>query len=729
MPALIIESYSNISGKLENVSDVILSDIQKIASANDWKIYVSSGLRSHDHDSRHKLGVAVDISAINGYSYGKKDDERRAEFTRLGDELVAALERIGYVPGEYSKRNGEKISRPKAYLWKTMSGGNHFDHIHVSNTTGVKSTTMSTASTTVTDPKSKKITDWNQVKTWIKSKFNNSDYGDYLLINIDGKTIRIYKNGVANINVKTKETWELTKLPTGEYSFKIGSTEYSPEVQVIDTTKDSGVKAATGKVGAVVKDASRVDDEWQTIDYVQTILDFIGFIPGVGDVIDIVNALIYFYREKWIDGVLSLVAVIPVAGSAIAMSLKGAFKAMKASGVNTMIKLALKGDITQWRKFLAKQVKEGKLTNAQLKQMEQWGDEAAKMLRASGRTLKKWETEMSWVGLDAKTVSKTFDEWASYVDKLFTKTGTGAFKVSKMDKVRKTIQKGISKVTWKVVKLPFKLVYMAGNVLTAGLLRIGINSLKTLFGWSTGKQAKLMRALNQSYAKKLIASPMLSAQMMKANRQTASNLEKILPKYFPNQKITNIWDENTYDIYQMLKKLKDSDPKQYRRVAKQIADQSESANNIWYRAFVADELAAAYNVVKPGAVLKQSIADDGVLGVFKEMKFGIKSWDVLSNEVQDLAEQMGYDDKDDPNGLVVPLLFSTYMHTLGATKEETSDTIDPEDVINDDEVSKIKQMYDAAPGDTLNEKKDYLLSEDGISEIKFWAFTKIMNLL
>lgn len=129
-------TYPNLSGKINNVVDSILGDIQTIAAEKNWTVYVSSGHRPNDHDSRHKLGAAVDIAAINGNSYNKN----REEFTRLGDELVDMLKSMGYVSGEYRIRNGKKIPHTKAYLWQTYSGGNHFHHIHASNITGVKST-------------------------------------------------------------------------------------------------------------------------------------------------------------------------------------------------------------------------------------------------------------------------------------------------------------------------------------------------------------------------------------------------------------------------------------------------------------------------------------------------------------------------------------------------------------------------------------------------------------
>ena len=62
------------------------------------------------------------------------------------------------------------------------------------------------------------------------------------------------------------------------------------------------------------------------IDDVQGVLDYAGFIPGIGDFFDAVNALIYLFRKKWILGGLSLVAVIPIVGSVIATPFKALHK-------------------------------------------------------------------------------------------------------------------------------------------------------------------------------------------------------------------------------------------------------------------------------------------------------------------------------------------------------------------------------------------------------------------
>ena len=62
------------------------------------------------------------------------------------------------------------------------------------------------------------------------------------------------------------------------------------------------------------------------IDDVQSVLDWAGFIPGIGDALDAINAIIYMVRKKWVLGALSLVAVIPVVGSVIATPFKALHK-------------------------------------------------------------------------------------------------------------------------------------------------------------------------------------------------------------------------------------------------------------------------------------------------------------------------------------------------------------------------------------------------------------------
>jgi len=58
-----------------------------------------------------------------------------------------------------------------------------------------------------------------------------------------------------------------------------------------------------------------------TWDDVQNLLSWAGFIPVIGDVIDAVNGVIYFFRNKIMLGAFSIIAALPGVGSVLAKSI------------------------------------------------------------------------------------------------------------------------------------------------------------------------------------------------------------------------------------------------------------------------------------------------------------------------------------------------------------------------------------------------------------------------
>ena len=70
-------------------------------------------------------------------------------------------------------------------------------------------------------------------------------------------------------------------------------------------------------------------EELSPLDTIQTVMDVAGFIPGVGDWIDLVNGSIYAARGDWTNAGLSLIAVIPLVGSLAAMGRLGEAATLK----------------------------------------------------------------------------------------------------------------------------------------------------------------------------------------------------------------------------------------------------------------------------------------------------------------------------------------------------------------------------------------------------------------
>lgn len=154
--------------------------------------------------------------------------------------------------------------------------------------------------------------------------------GDWLhvKVTINGKTFVGY---VAHGVVRFAE-------PTGSPMASSNTRPHSSHSQV-------GVQPSLTK-----KSEEKVDGEHRNkiLDGLQTVLDFVGFIPGIGEAADLTNAGISALRGHYLEAALSLISVIPGVGDAIG---KGAKYALKFADVGVARKAlaALKSvDLTDY---------------------------------------------------------------------------------------------------------------------------------------------------------------------------------------------------------------------------------------------------------------------------------------------------------------------------------------------------------------------------------------------
>jgi flagellum-specific peptidoglycan hydrolase FlgJ len=116
------------------INPILISDIIKALKAINMRAEISWSRTGHSKYtkkgtiSRHWTGNAVDISVIEGIGNPKGKSSNKgignANFMENGDRLVAELKKLGYTFGEI---------KTKGYLWRTNEGGNHWNHVHVSN--------------------------------------------------------------------------------------------------------------------------------------------------------------------------------------------------------------------------------------------------------------------------------------------------------------------------------------------------------------------------------------------------------------------------------------------------------------------------------------------------------------------------------------------------------------------------------------------------------------------
>lgn len=139
---LVSTNYSNVkfdndATRNDSVNKALLDDIQQAASNVGIVTTITTAKSGHSektksgNTSRHMSGAGVDIALLNGVGSGGASNSSNgsSEFRALGNKLKDSLVSLGYT---WNSESGN----PKAVLWQTDTGGNHYNHLHVSNNSG-----------------------------------------------------------------------------------------------------------------------------------------------------------------------------------------------------------------------------------------------------------------------------------------------------------------------------------------------------------------------------------------------------------------------------------------------------------------------------------------------------------------------------------------------------------------------------------------------------------------
>lgn len=92
----------------------------------------------------------------------------------------------------------------------------------------------------------------------------------------------------------------------------------------------------------------------EILDGLQTVLDLVGFIPGLGEVADLTNAGISAMRGNYLEAALSLISVIPGVGDAIGKGAKYALKFADAGMARKALEALRKVDLAAYFNKLAR---------------------------------------------------------------------------------------------------------------------------------------------------------------------------------------------------------------------------------------------------------------------------------------------------------------------------------------------------------------------------------------
>ena len=132
--------YDNDGTKNDSVNKPLLDDINSAAKSVGIVATITTAKTGHavkttsNNVSRHMNGTGVDVAILDGIGSGGATNAKNGipTFRNLGFKLKNALVSMGYT---WNTERGND----KAVLWHTNTGGNHYNHLHISNRSGVSS--------------------------------------------------------------------------------------------------------------------------------------------------------------------------------------------------------------------------------------------------------------------------------------------------------------------------------------------------------------------------------------------------------------------------------------------------------------------------------------------------------------------------------------------------------------------------------------------------------------
>ena len=404
--------------------------------------------------------------------------------------------------------------------------------------------------------------------------------------------------------------------------------------------------------------------EMPWLDTLQTVLDFAGLIPVIGDALDVINAIIYFWREKYFEGFLSLIAIIPVVGSLISLGIKGAFKGIKTAiggskllskvGASNLIgRWWLKGDPKAIKELADNLLATGTISATQLRQIEKSFGSLSNLLRSASKGIPNIP--------GSKSVVKAIDDAADTLTlgrKGFDDALTAAAKVAPdVEKVAATIWKTpkavanaltlgllprIKKMPW----FPTKQLAAMGAETQARFITRSAQSpeklgLLTKFGGASQRRA-VTREFNGFYRS---MSERKAGSLLKQNKKTIDNIMQTnssLNRLF-NKKGGIDWDgmlQSADKTEVFMTALKTADPKLAEEFGKVISNQAVAKNNILWNTF---KESTANKIIssQTSRALKTQFA---------------KNVDWIWNELQMMGETLGFESSEHLGNVgIVPL--------------------------------------------------------------------------
>ncbi len=431
---------------------------------------------------------------------------------------------------------------------------------------------------------------------------------------------------------------------------KIGSLIKKGSKAVLALTSEFAAKQKTpAEAAAELKQKEKGEDTWSISDIGHTVLDWAGFIPGIGDALDLVNALWYFIEGKTIDGLLSLIAVIPVVGSAIKGSVKAGMKTVPEIAV--ALKRAVV-NVDEAKRFW-KLVKDNNILTA--KQLDS-------VAEGMGNTVKWMTKNRSGIIGKLRSISgNTMD------------VKTIASSLVKLEDFLQTSAKNIGDITKKAQPSVLSVAAKGSDLIPKQTIRNIGRKIKNLGFFKPAQLSKMSEVLSRRFAAQIAADPL----KLNALLRTMPNKKKIdaLISNIQKRAKSNIKDPVLLKKFSNIKSLeeyKELFPEIYDDIAKTATDFAQKNNSYFWIKFEDDSLNRIGSLLSTGWFGKESKVFWDEL---KEKFLSVRKWaDILGDEYEDVKEYFHPESiNGQPDALIGPLIKSAFKEqfpTAAASAED-----------------------------------------------------------
>jgi hypothetical protein len=405
-------------------------------------------------------------------------------------------------------------------------------------------------------------------------------------------------------------------------------------------------------------------------DWGHTVLDWIGFVPGIGDIADIVNAIWYFVEGDTFEGFLSLIAVLPIVGSGIKVAIKGAIDVANASvkGFRRALRTSLKTGNTYevWNAI----VNSGKFSKADLRDLGTGLDSLRGILNKSTDALRPLPG-----GNKIADQLDDFSKWLTDSRKQINElTGVSKTAADKLAAKGATLNKTITKATDTGIAGARKVLSIVPAVKAEGLFK-RIRGLawfpeKKLLALAKGMERRFVKEM--SHPGKLTAlvkttpNPELLVREMMSDIRGFDNVVRThFPTWFfknrsganvlaPNAQLDDIIHRarNSKQFNSMFNDIAKNHPDIWARVTEDVSKHAMKNDSMVWNLYKTDALKSLKTALDPRYM--------------KEWDFSFrKNVDIIYNELHDMGEDITKDEiRDNPTGVVYPIIKSGLNQVL-----------------------------------------------------------------